>query len=140
MIADVAFRSLRSRSQLIPVEDLLNRCAGSRMPEVVPELLTTPIAVRVAQACPTEAITTDPKRRSLRSPILIMTSKGLESILWPHPSTPTCCWSLGLLLATWRSQSERPTKQFQRPSWWWPSAHVVVVEEFLHRAMQLWDR
>src|SRR5205085_6351537 len=61
MISDVAFRSLRSRSQLIPVEDLLNRCAGSRTPEVVPELLTAQIAMRVAQACPTEAITTEPR-------------------------------------------------------------------------------
>jgi Ni,Fe-hydrogenase III small subunit len=59
MITDVVFRSLRSRSRLIPVEELLNSCAGSRMPEVVPELLTAPIAFRVADICPTGAITTD---------------------------------------------------------------------------------
>jgi Ni,Fe-hydrogenase III small subunit len=59
MITDVVFRSLRSRSRLIPVEELLNSCAGSRMPEVVPELLTVPIAFRVADICPTGAISTE---------------------------------------------------------------------------------
>jgi Ni,Fe-hydrogenase III small subunit/ferredoxin len=58
MITDVVFRSLRSRSRLIPVEELLNTCAGSRMPEIVPELLTVPMAYRLANACPTSAITT----------------------------------------------------------------------------------
>jgi Ni,Fe-hydrogenase III small subunit len=58
MITDVVFRSLRSRSRLIPVEELLNSCAGSRMPEVVPGLLTSPIALRLADICPTGAITT----------------------------------------------------------------------------------
>jgi Ni,Fe-hydrogenase III small subunit len=55
MITDVVFRSLRSSSRLIPVEQLLNNCAGSRMPEAVPHLLTTPIALRVADVCPTRA-------------------------------------------------------------------------------------
>jgi Ni,Fe-hydrogenase III small subunit len=59
MITDVVFRSLRSRSRLIPVEELLNSCAGSRMPEVVPERLTVPVAVRLAGICPTSAITTE---------------------------------------------------------------------------------
>jgi Ni,Fe-hydrogenase III small subunit len=61
MITDVVFRSLRSRSRLIPVEELLNTCAGSRMPEIVPELLTVPIAFRLAAICPTRAITTEPR-------------------------------------------------------------------------------
>jgi Ni,Fe-hydrogenase III small subunit len=59
MITDVVFRSLRSRSRLIPIEELLNDCAGSRMPEIVPELLTVPIAFRLADICPTRAITTE---------------------------------------------------------------------------------
>jgi len=59
MITDIIFSSLRSRSRLIPVEELINGCAGSRMPEVVPELLTVPIAVRAAEVCPTAAITTE---------------------------------------------------------------------------------
>jgi Ni,Fe-hydrogenase III small subunit len=59
MITDVVFRSLRSRSRLIPVEELLNTCAGSRMPEIVPELLTGTMALRLANVCPTRAITTE---------------------------------------------------------------------------------
>jgi Ni,Fe-hydrogenase III small subunit len=59
MITDVVFHSLTSRSRLIPVEELVNNCAGSRMPEVVPELLTAPIAFRVADICPTMAISTE---------------------------------------------------------------------------------
>jgi Ni,Fe-hydrogenase III small subunit len=59
MITDVVFRSLRSRSRLIPVEELLSGCSGSRMPEIVPELLTVPIAFRLAGSCPTKAITTE---------------------------------------------------------------------------------
>src|SRR5215471_8478255 len=59
MITDVVFRSLRSRSRLIPVEELLNTCSGSRMPEIVPELLTVPMAYRLAHVCPTGAITTE---------------------------------------------------------------------------------
>ncbi len=56
MITDVVFRSLRSSSRLVPVEQLLNNCAGSRMPEAVPQLLTASIALRVADVCPTKAI------------------------------------------------------------------------------------
>jgi Ni,Fe-hydrogenase III small subunit len=63
MITDVVFRSLRSRSRLIPVEELLNTCAGSRMPEMVPELLTVPMAFRLADICPTNAITTQTRDR-----------------------------------------------------------------------------
>lgn len=59
MITDVVFRSLRSSSRLIPVKELLNNCAGSRMPEAVPGLLTASIAFRVADVCPTNAIRAD---------------------------------------------------------------------------------
>ena len=59
MITDVVFRSLRSRSRLIPVEELLNGCAGSRMPEVIPDLLTAQIAITAATVCPTGAIKTE---------------------------------------------------------------------------------
>src|SRR5260370_32991096 len=63
MIADVVFRSLRSRSQMSPVEELLNGCAGSRMPEVIPDLLTTQIVTRAAEICPTGAITAEVRDR-----------------------------------------------------------------------------
>jgi Ni,Fe-hydrogenase III small subunit len=69
MITDVVFRSLRSRSRLIPVEELLNGCAGSRMPEIVPGLLTPQIAITAATVCPTGAIkieTRDPDGLALR--------------------------------------------------------------------------
>ena len=56
MITDVVFRSLRSPSRLVPVEQLLNNCAGGRMPEAVPDRLTAPIALQVADVCPTKAI------------------------------------------------------------------------------------
>ena len=57
MITDVMFHSLRGRSQLIPVEDLIGDCAGSRMPEIAPELLTASAAAAAAEVCPTRAIT-----------------------------------------------------------------------------------
>src|SRR5215467_9763694 len=63
MITDVVFRSLRTRSRLIPVEELLNACAGSRLPEIVPELLTVPMAFRLAEICPTAAITAQTRDR-----------------------------------------------------------------------------
>ncbi|HLW54338.1 MAG TPA: hydrogenase [Candidatus Angelobacter sp.] len=59
MITDVVLRSLKSRSQLIPVDKLLNDCAASRMPEVIAQALTEPIATRIADVCPTGAITTE---------------------------------------------------------------------------------
>lgn len=57
MILDILERSLRERSPLIPVEALLNTCEGSRMPDVQPALLTPEIARRVAEICPTAALT-----------------------------------------------------------------------------------
>jgi len=65
MITDVVFRSLASRSRLVPVEDLLGNSAGSRMPDVVPELLTVPIAFSLANICPTRAITTESRNGGL---------------------------------------------------------------------------
>jgi Ni,Fe-hydrogenase III small subunit/ferredoxin-like protein FixX len=59
MITDVVFRSLKSHSQLVPVEQLLTGCDGSRMPEVVVERLTPQIAAAVAEVCPTRAISAD---------------------------------------------------------------------------------
>jgi len=64
MITDVVFRSLKSRSQLVPVEELLNACAGSRMPEIVPDRLTSQIAATVAEICPTGAITVETQNDS----------------------------------------------------------------------------
>ena len=40
MIFDIAARSLASSNVLIPVEELLGDCTGSRMPEVDPERLS----------------------------------------------------------------------------------------------------
>jgi Ni,Fe-hydrogenase III small subunit/ferredoxin-like protein FixX len=57
MILGILERSLREPSPLIPVEALLNTCEGSRMPDVQPALLTAEIARRVAEVCPTAALT-----------------------------------------------------------------------------------
>lgn len=65
MIADVLLRSLRTHSHIIPVEQLINGCAGSRMPEIAPELLTAEIALRAAEVCPTGAIATEQKDPAL---------------------------------------------------------------------------
>jgi Ni,Fe-hydrogenase III small subunit/NAD-dependent dihydropyrimidine dehydrogenase PreA subunit len=56
MIFDIAARSLASGSVLIPGEQLIGACAGSRMPAVDPKLLTAAIAQRVVEACPTSAL------------------------------------------------------------------------------------
>lgn len=65
MIADVVLRSLRTRRHLIPVEQLINSCAGSRMPEIVPERLTAGIALRAAEVCPTAAIAVEQKDKGI---------------------------------------------------------------------------
>jgi Ni,Fe-hydrogenase III small subunit len=65
MITDVVFRSLASRSRLIPVNELLNTSAGSRMPEIVPQFLTVPIAFNLANICFTHAITTESRKNGL---------------------------------------------------------------------------
>lgn len=65
MIADVVLRSLRTPSQLIPVEQLINGCAGSRMPEIIPERLNAGIALRAAEVCPTSAIATEQKNQAV---------------------------------------------------------------------------
>jgi Ni,Fe-hydrogenase III small subunit len=57
MIFDLIHRSLTSRSVLIPVEELLGNASGSRMPDVVSAKLTPAIAQRIADACPTSALT-----------------------------------------------------------------------------------
>lgn len=56
MILDVMKRSAVGPSQLIPLEALLGNCAGSRMPEVRPNLLTAEGARLAAEACPTTAL------------------------------------------------------------------------------------
>ena len=55
MILDVIVRSLRQRDRVIPVEALLGNCDGSRMPDVVAELLTPAIAEKLLEVCPTAA-------------------------------------------------------------------------------------
>ncbi len=56
MIGDVIARSLRQPDRLIPVEALLGNCDGSRMPDVVADLLTPAIAQRLVEVCPTSAL------------------------------------------------------------------------------------
>jgi Ni,Fe-hydrogenase III small subunit/ferredoxin len=59
MIGDTVERSLRSPQVLISVSELFSNAAGSRMPDVQPDLLTGEIARRVVAACPTSALKID---------------------------------------------------------------------------------
>ena len=65
MIFDIPKLSAQSASVLIPVESLKANAAGSRMPEIVGSRLTPGIAQRLADICPTGAITLDDSRRRL---------------------------------------------------------------------------
>lgn len=56
MIFDVAARSLAGKQVLIPVEELLGDCTGSRMPAVDPARLNFDSAVRAIDSCPTSAM------------------------------------------------------------------------------------
>jgi len=56
MILDVMERSLRQRNRLIPVESLLGNCEGSRLPDIVADRLTSAIAQRLVEVCPTGAL------------------------------------------------------------------------------------
>lgn len=55
MIFEVIERSLLQPNRVIPVEALLGNCDGSRMPEVIAEVLTHAVASRVVEVCPTAA-------------------------------------------------------------------------------------
>jgi len=59
MIGDAVERSLRSPRVLISVSELFSNAAGSRMPDVQPDLLTDEVARRVVAACPTPALKVD---------------------------------------------------------------------------------
>ena len=59
MIGDTVDRSLRSPRVLISVSELSMNAAGSRMPDVQPDLLTEEVARRVVAACPTSALKLD---------------------------------------------------------------------------------
>jgi len=56
MIFDVAARSLAGKQVLIPVEELLGNCSGSRMPEVDPAFLNFESARDAVDSCPTSAL------------------------------------------------------------------------------------
>jgi len=56
MIFDIVARSLASDRTLVSVEELLGDCAGSRMPDVQPAMLSTGLAQRAVDACPTSAL------------------------------------------------------------------------------------
>jgi Ni,Fe-hydrogenase III small subunit/NAD-dependent dihydropyrimidine dehydrogenase PreA subunit len=59
MIGDTVERSLRSPQVLISVGELFLNAAGSRMPDVQPDLLSDEVARRVVAACPTSALKID---------------------------------------------------------------------------------
>ncbi len=56
MILDVIRRSLNAPSRLVPVESLLGRADGGRMPQVDPSLLTREMAENACRLCPTSAL------------------------------------------------------------------------------------
>jgi len=55
MIFDVIEQSLRQELRVIPVGALLGDCESSRMPDVVADRLTTAIAQKLVDVCPTAA-------------------------------------------------------------------------------------
>ncbi len=59
MIGDVIVRSLRQADRVIPIEELLGNCDGSRMPDIVADRLTPAIAEKIAGVCPTAALASD---------------------------------------------------------------------------------
>jgi Ni,Fe-hydrogenase III small subunit/ferredoxin len=56
MIFDIAARSFNDKQVLIPVEELLGDCTGSRMPAVYPAHLNFDSAARAIDSCPTSAL------------------------------------------------------------------------------------
>ncbi len=56
MIFDVAAQSLAGKTVLLPLEQLLGDCTGSRMPEVVAGRLNIEAASQAAAACPVQAL------------------------------------------------------------------------------------
>ncbi len=56
MIFDVPKRSITSPKALIPVEELIGDCRGSRIPDVQAAFLTERIARRVVDSCSTSAL------------------------------------------------------------------------------------
>lgn len=56
MIGDVIGVSLRQPNNVVPVEALLGNCEGSRMPAVCSESLTSSIAQKIVEVCPTAAL------------------------------------------------------------------------------------
>jgi Ni,Fe-hydrogenase III small subunit/NAD-dependent dihydropyrimidine dehydrogenase PreA subunit len=64
MIFDVAARSLAGKQVLIPVEELLGDCSGSRMPEVDPARLNFDSAVRAIDSCPITALRFETRNNS----------------------------------------------------------------------------
>src|ERR1035437_8282817 len=59
MIGDAVQLSLRSPQVVISVTELFSNAAGSRMPEVLPDLLTVEISRSVVAACLTTALQLD---------------------------------------------------------------------------------
>jgi Ni,Fe-hydrogenase III small subunit len=59
MIGDVIARSLREPKRVIPVEQLLGSCSGSRMPDVLADRLTPAIVREITSVCPTDALGTE---------------------------------------------------------------------------------
>jgi Ni,Fe-hydrogenase III small subunit/ferredoxin-like protein FixX len=55
VIFDLIGRSLRERDRVIPVEALVGKCDGSRMPDIVADRLTPAIAQKLVEVCPMAA-------------------------------------------------------------------------------------
>lgn len=56
MMLDVLKRSLKAPQRLIPVEELIGRATGSRMPEINPARLNREVAEAACSVCPTSAL------------------------------------------------------------------------------------
>lgn len=56
MIGDVIARSFREPNRVIPVDELLGNCSGSRMPDVIADRLTPAIVQKLVDVCPTAAL------------------------------------------------------------------------------------
>ena len=104
MIFDVVKRSLRSPKVLIPVEDLLGDCRGSRLPDVHAAKLTDSIAERVTEACPTSALSYINRQLSLNYTDCVGCGRCIEvseGALYAAEELTCCGVSKPALLRTW---------------------------------------
>lgn len=112
MIFDVIVQSLKSSPVVVPLEKLLGTAAGSRMPDVRPDLLTPTIAAQVVSACPTGALSTT----TGQSGVVLMLDYGecvgcghcyspSDGALFPARHLSCCGTSRGGLVRRWDMQN-----------------------------------